>query len=161
MPDGRSARAAIALGSNLGDREQILETAISEIGKLGWIVAVSRFVDTAPVGFVNQPRFLNGALLLETERSPVQLLQELLAIEQRMGRDRTNVPAKGPRKIDLDLILYDDVVVESEELTLPHPRMHERAFVLGPLAEIAPGWVHPVLGERVADLWAKLGAIVR
>jgi 2-amino-4-hydroxy-6-hydroxymethyldihydropteridine diphosphokinase len=158
MPDDGPSVAAIALGSNLGDRNQSLEIAITHICALGRILAVSSFIDTAPVGFVDQPRFLNAALLLETTLSPTELLRELLAIEHRMGRDRTNVPAKGPRLIDLDLLFYDDVVLTTNELTLPHPAMHERAFVLSPLAEIAPNWRHPILRESVASLLANLSA---
>jgi 2-amino-4-hydroxy-6-hydroxymethyldihydropteridine diphosphokinase len=156
MPERGHPVAAIALGSNLGDREEALQTAISQIGALGRVLAVSRFVDTAPVGYVDQPRFLNGALLLETKLSPLELLRELLAIERKMGRDRANVPAKGPRVIDLDLIFYGDAVLATSELTLPHAAMHERAFVLAPLAEIAPDWVHPVRQESVASLLAKV-----
>jgi 2-amino-4-hydroxy-6-hydroxymethyldihydropteridine diphosphokinase len=156
MPEDGSSVAAIALGSNLGDREQALQAAISHLRGLGRILAVSRFVDTAPVGLLHQPRFLNGALLLETTLPPLVLLRELLAIERRMGRDRATVPAKGPRIIDLDLLLYRDAVLATAELTLPHPAMQERAFVLAPLAEIAPEWVHPVLGTSVAGLLANL-----
>lgn len=156
MPEDGILVAAIALGSNLGDREQALQTAISQIRSLGRLVAVSRFVDTVPVGYVDQPRFLNGVLLLETTLPPVELLRELLAIERRMGRDRANVPVKGPRLIDLDLIFYGNHVVETVELTLPHPAMQDRAFVLEPLAEIAACWIHPVLGESVAEMLAKL-----
>jgi 2-amino-4-hydroxy-6-hydroxymethyldihydropteridine diphosphokinase len=156
MPDLASARAAIALGSNLGDREHTLRTATAAIESLGTVQAVSRFIDTTPVGLVEQPRFLNGALLLETRLSPQDLLHGLLAIEQSLGRDRASVPAKGPRTIDLDLIFYDDLVLHTPELTLPHSAMHERAFVLAPLAEIAPNWVHPILGFSVTALLAKI-----
>ena len=158
MPEDGSFVAGIALGSNLGNREQALQTAITAVGVLGRVLAISHLVDTAPVGFVDQPRFLNGALLLQTSLRPIELLHELLAIEQRMGRNRAHVPAKGPRVIDLDLIFYEDVVIESQELTLPHPAMHERAFVLVPLAEIAPKWIHPVLGADVSTLLTELSA---
>lgn len=151
--------AAVALGSNLesgfGDREANLREAVKRIGALGAVRAISTFHDTEPVGVVSQPRFLNAALLLETELEPRELMCALLDIEREMGRVRTI--AKGPRVIDLDLLLYEQVVMATAELTLPHPEMHERRFVLEPLAEIAPGMVHPVLGITVKEMLARLG----
>jgi 2-amino-4-hydroxy-6-hydroxymethyldihydropteridine diphosphokinase len=148
------ALAAIALGSNLdskfGDREGNLREAVRRLGALGAVRTVSSFYDTEPVGYVSQPRFLNGALLLETELEPRELMSGLLAVEHAMGRDR--VIAKGPRVIDLDLLLYGPVVMATAELTLPHPEMHRRQFVLEPLAEIAPEMVHPVLGKTIAEM---------
>jgi len=148
--------AAIALGSNLpsefGDREANLREALRRLAALGRVTAASSFHDTEPVGYTEQPRFLNAAALIETELWPLELLRGLLEIERAMGRDRESAPAKGPRVIDLDLLLYDDMELETPELTLPHPAMHERAFVLGPLAEIAPDWVHPGLRQTVAAL---------
>jgi 2-amino-4-hydroxy-6-hydroxymethyldihydropteridine diphosphokinase len=155
-----SRLAAIALGSNLesrfGDREGNLREAIRRVGEFGVVRAVSSFYDTAPVGYVMQPRFLNGALVLETELEPAALLRGLLAVERAMGREREGAIAKGPRVIDLDLLLYGDVVMATEELTLPHPEMKRRRFVLEPLAEIVPEWVHPVLGVTVGKLMAGL-----
>jgi 2-amino-4-hydroxy-6-hydroxymethyldihydropteridine diphosphokinase len=153
----RAATAAIALGSNLestfGGREQNLREAIQRIASLGHVRAVSTFHDTAPVGYLDQPRFLNAALLLETGLKPLDLMRGLLAIERAMGRER--IIAKGPRVIDLDLLLYDDLIMNTTELTLPHPAMTERRFVLEPLAEIAPQMKQPVSGLTVSEMLAR------
>jgi len=143
-------RAAIALGSNLssglgGPRENLV-AAVERIGALGRVAAVSSFVATEPEIYTAQPEFLNAALLLETALGALELMRALLGIERAMG----------PRIIDLDLIFFDDVVMESEELTLPHPGVAERRFVLGPLAEIAGDWVHPVSGVRVGEMLREL-----
>jgi 2-amino-4-hydroxy-6-hydroxymethyldihydropteridine diphosphokinase len=153
--------AAIALGSNLasewGDREANLREAIRRVGLLGEAQAMSSFYDTAPVGYTEQPRFLNGAMLLETELEPAELMRELLAIERAMGRDRAQSPPKGPRVIDLDLLLMGDVVSAGNDLKLPHPAMGERQFVLEPLAEVAPAMVDPRSGLTIRELLARLG----
>jgi 2-amino-4-hydroxy-6-hydroxymethyldihydropteridine diphosphokinase len=152
--------AAIALGSNLpspyGEPEANLREAVKRIGALGRVRAVSSFYSTAPVGFTGQPNFLNGALLLETKLAPLDLMRALLAIERAMGRDRATAIAKGPRVIDLDLLLLDDVVLATPELTLPHPAMAQRRFVLEPLAEIAPTMVNSLSGRTVAQMLAVL-----
>jgi len=152
--------AAVALGANLpsqfGGPEESLREAVRRMGSLGEVVAVSGFYETEPVGYVEQPRFLNAAALVETELAPLELLRGLLAIEQAMGRVRAGVAAKGPRVIDLDLLLYGDVVVSGPELKLPHPAMRERRFVLEPLAEIAAGMVEPVSGWTVGELLGRI-----
>jgi len=151
--------AAVALGSNLdsefGDREANLREAVRRLGELGEVKSVSRFYDTEPVGYLDQPRFLNGAAVLETSLDPVELMRALLGIEQAMGRER--ILAKGPRLIDLDLLLYGARVMNTAELTLPHPEMQERRFVLEPLSEVAAEWVHPVLGMTVGKMLERLG----
>ncbi len=155
------ALAAIALGSNLpgtlGSREANLHAAIHALAALGTVTAVSTFLDTAPVGPTpNQPRFLNAAALLQTTLSPLHLLDALLRIEQNLGRDRTHNQPKGPRTLDLDLLLYNSEILQSTRLTLPHPELHLRRFVLNPLAEIAPNLLHPTTGLTIHQLLATL-----
>jgi 2-amino-4-hydroxy-6-hydroxymethyldihydropteridine diphosphokinase len=156
---GLKELAAIALGSNLasefGDREGNLREALRRLSTLGNVKAVSSFYDTEPVGYTDQPRFLNGAAVLETSLTPVELMRALLTVEHEMGRER--VIAKGPRVIDLDLLLYGDKVMNTEELTLPHPAMQERRFVLEPLNDIAGEWVHPSLRLTVSEMLRRLG----
>jgi 2-amino-4-hydroxy-6-hydroxymethyldihydropteridine diphosphokinase len=157
---GHMPLAAIALGSNLpspwGDRETNLREAVRRVARLGEVRAVSGFYDTAPVGLTDQPNFLNAALLLETELEPEELMRGLLTIELTMGRDRTAAIAKGPRLIDLDLLLVDDVVLITDLLTLPHPALAARRFVLQPLADIAPEMVDPASRRTVAEMLARL-----
>ena len=152
--------AAVGLGSNLdsewGDREGNLREAVLRLGSVGEVVAVSSFVDTEPVGFTAQPRFLNGAAVVRTELGAGELMLQLLEIERGMGRDRSTTVAKGPRVIDLDLLLYGDAVVSEAGVEVPHPAMHERGFVLAPLSEIAGEWVHPVRKKTVAEMLGDL-----
>lgn len=119
---------------------------------LGEVAAVSSFYQTGPAGPVSQPDFLNAVVELRTPLPPDALLSALLEIEQQHGRDRKHTPAKGPRTLDLDVLSYDALVLETPALTLPHPAVSERRFVLEPLAEIAPAWRHPVSGKTAAQL---------
>jgi 2-amino-4-hydroxy-6-hydroxymethyldihydropteridine diphosphokinase len=144
-------RAYVGLGANLGDREATIRSAIDLLPD---VVAVSTLIETDPVGYLDQPRFLNGVAALETGLSPRELLGRLLDVERELGRTRDG-PRFGPRTIDLDLLLYGDAVIDEPGLTLPHPRMHERRFVLEPLAELDPGLVVPGRG-RLEELIATL-----
>jgi 2-amino-4-hydroxy-6-hydroxymethyldihydropteridine diphosphokinase len=144
-------QSAIALGSNMGNSEKILAAAIDILAKTPGIVlqAKSSLYQTKAVG-PPQPDYLNSCAILQVQMPPQQLLDTLLAIEQKFGRVRRE--RWGPRSLDLDLLLYDDLIWNTPALQIPHPRMRERAFVLVPLAEIAPDWVEPVSGCVIKDL---------
>lgn len=147
----KSILVAIALGSNLGDSVTILDAALDILATTCGITLqkASSWYQTAPVG-PPQPDYINGCALLETSLNPLELLEILLAIETRFGRIRKE--PNGPRTLDLDILLFNDLILESPKLQIPHPRMIERAFVLVPLAEIAPNWQEPVSGKAIAQL---------
>ena len=147
--------ACIGLGSNLGDRRGHLRGALLEMRALGRLRAVSPLFETEPVGLREQPRFLNAVAVLDTELGARELLGRLLEIEARHGRVRRE--KDGPRTLDLDLLSYGGQAIREEGLEVPHPRLHERRFVLAPMAAVAPGWRHPLLGKTAAEMLAELG----
>jgi 2-amino-4-hydroxy-6-hydroxymethyldihydropteridine diphosphokinase len=154
------ATAYIALGSNLeseyGNRTQTICAACDRLGRIGRLVTRSSLYETEPVGFLDQGPFLNAVVALETELEPLPLLRALLAIERELGRDRSRGVLKGPRTLDLDLLVLGDCVVREDELTLPHPALAERRFVLAPLAEIAPLLRLPKRKQTIAELLALM-----
>ena len=147
----------IGMGSNLGDRRVILEGAVGAVSDLEGVevVAVSSVYETAPVGVTDQPDFLNMVIGVETSWGARELLDRLLGVEIGFGRERKE--RWGPRTLDLDLLLFGDMVIDEPGLTVPHPEMTNRRFVLEPLAEIAPGVVHPVSGLTAMEMWRELG----
>ena len=153
--------AYLSLGSNVGDRVAHLRDAIARLESIGRVVSVSSFYETEPVEVTDQPWFLNCAVGLETALTAEQLMARLLQIEQEMGRRR--VQKKGPRTIDIDILLFDDLILDSPDVTIPHPAMQERRFVLEPLAEIAAEARHPGMKKTIREMLEELpaGAIVR
>jgi len=149
--------AYLGLGSNLGDRGQNLAQAVELLSQQVAVEQLSSVYETEPVGYDEQPLFLNAACRISTELSPEELLGLAKEIETKLGR----VPSfpNAPRPIDIDILFYDDEIVRSQELTIPHPRLAERAFVLVPLVEIAPELVHPENGRTVRDLLSDLGTL--
>lgn len=157
------AKVYISLGTNLGDKEQNLRNAVQKIEEqIGKVVSLSAFYMTAPWGFTSENSFLNAAACVQTDLSPLDVLQETQKIERELGRTKKSVNgAYSDRLIDIDLLLYEDLIISvtspaGAELNLPHPLMAERGFVMKPLAEIAPELVHPVLGKTMKEILAVL-----
>lgn len=144
----------LSLGSNVGDRAAQIADAIDRLRAVGQVVAASSLYETSPVENTNQPWFLNAVVQLETVLDPERLMGLLLGIERAMGRERTT--PKGPRTIDLDILLYDDREVHTATVDVPHPALHHRRFVLTPLAELAPNIKHPTLHLTAAQLLDRL-----
>jgi 2-amino-4-hydroxy-6-hydroxymethyldihydropteridine diphosphokinase len=148
----------VSLGSNLGERQKHLDDAVAALAEIGTVMAVSSYYETEPVDFPGQPWFLNRALALETELMPKQLLSAVQAIEHQLGRSRKKNQPKGPRTIDIDILLFGNSHIDTPALTVPHPAMHRRRFVLEPLAEIAPEVRHPVFKHSIRELRDALPA---
>jgi len=154
MPDQAPCRVFLGLGSNQGERAANLKRALGLLVPRVSIVRLSSFYDTAPQGNPDQSRFLNAVCEAETRLSPAALLDCVKEIESRMGR--RSGPLNSPRPIDIDILLYGDIALQTPELAIPHPRLAQREFVLRPLAEIAPGLVPPGLGENISRLLEKV-----
>ncbi len=142
--------AYLALGSNLGDRPANLLKALALLEPQANVLRASKIYETPPWGFLDQPAFLNQVAEIETDLSPLELLEHFKQIEQKMGRIKTI--SNGPRSIDLDLLFFDDQILDLPGLTVPHPRMQGRGFVLVPMADLAPDLVHPSLGQTISEM---------
>lgn len=145
-------RAYIGVGSNLGNKEENIHQAITFINNSDYtkVIKISDLIETEPVGYLDQDNFINGAFEIKTLLNPRELIRFMLDIEQQLKRKR--VTKWGPRTIDLDVLLYDNIITTVEEIIIPHPRMHERKFVLEPLSQIAPYEMHPILNKRIYEL---------
>jgi len=150
------AKAYLALGTNLGDRVENLITALDLIRQKAQCIKTSSLYETEPVGVKEQPWFLNQAAQVETDLPPLELLDFLKGVERQMGREKAEL--NGPRLIDLDILFYENLILHTSELTIPHPRLYLRNFVLEPLNEIAPEFIHPVLGLSVRELKSGLNS---
>lgn len=146
--------AVIAFGSNLGNRSSNIKKAIAELKNYAKILKVSRIIETKPEGYANQAKFLNGVVIVETKLTPARLLATLKRIEKNTGRKKTF--ENGPRKIDLDIIFYDDKIIQTRSLKIPHPKAHTRKFVMKPLCKLAPHFEHPKLKKTVTEIYRKL-----
>ena len=155
-----STIAYIALGSNLGERAATLVQAAKTLNNVRGVKVrrISNMIETEPAGPEDQPKYLNAATEIQTTLSPQELLHTLQDIERKLGRDRSTEQRWGPRTCDLDILLMGNFKIETQELTIPHPRMHERIFVLKPLASIAPNVRHPLLDKTVVELLAEIEA---
>jgi 2-amino-4-hydroxy-6-hydroxymethyldihydropteridine diphosphokinase len=143
-------KAYLSLGSNIENRKLNLETAVKEIGKIGKVIKESSIYETEPVDYKNQPKFLNLGLIVETELSPSELIIKLQEIEHKMGRIKEI--EKGPRNIDIDIIFYNDEIIDQEHLKIPHPAYSKRNFVLTTLSEIAPSYIDPITNKNLKEL---------
>ncbi len=153
------AKVLLALGSNIGDRAATLRSAVQHIAQLPGttVLAVSSFIETEPVGGPpGQGKYLNGAMMIETPLSPWDILPLLLDIERHLGRDRSREVRNGPRTADIDLLFYDEQIIDTPGLAVPHPRLHERKFVLEPLMQIAPDFMHPERKMTIRQLLQNL-----
>jgi 2-amino-4-hydroxy-6-hydroxymethyldihydropteridine diphosphokinase len=152
------AQVYLGLGTNLGNKEQNLHDAVQKIEKrVGKIVSLSAFYTTLPWGFASENNFLNATLCMDSSLSPPEILRETQTIEHEMGRmNKSTDRVYYDRLIDIDLLLYDNLIMETEELILPHPLMTERVFVMKPLVEIAPEMIHPILGKTMKEIWLSI-----
>lgn len=148
--------AVLGIGSNLGDPKQNLDKAVAELAALGHVKEVAPYILSKPEGYDAQPDFVNTVVLLSTPYKPADLLRKLKQLEEKLGRIKTF--RNGPRTIDLDILFYDDQVIFDDEamLFVPHPRLHEREFVLKPLSYLLPDFIHPKLGKSVTQLYREL-----